>query len=426
MSESTVRRPRRRVWKIVLIVVGIIAALFAAFVVQVQIAASARWAQAGQRARELVARAEARPTARPTLMAASTPGNAWDDYRPAMLGAGKIGSREEIGKFVDRLADAPDLDTLRPILAAEAARLIRLRAGAARESVQYGYDWKRGFSMELPGLLDSQSLAQLALAQSRLELADGRPVEALDLLLSVAQLGRDLGSDGSLICEMIGIAILNLSFYELADLLRNDALDAESLARLEDALERLDASFPSHGECLRGELTSAYAGIVLGSDREQLPPAMGLLAWRYGFSARLMLAAGLAEIEAVYEQVAQEEASPWSVRARTLEENGRRVQHSNNFLVALIAAGTLSSARAGVETRSRLRLLREAAHWRRTGERLSLEDPFGGTLRFAAVGDDAKLWSLGRDATDQGGVGDFKVVNEGSDLVLDVGANKKP
>jgi hypothetical protein len=45
-----------------------------------------------------------------------------------------------------------------------------------------------------------------------------------------------------------------------------------------------------------------------------------------------------------------------------------------------------------------------AAHYRATGEFLELEDPFGGMIRRGENGCRWKLWSIGPDGIDQGGV----------------------
>jgi hypothetical protein len=63
-------------------------------------------------------------------------------------------------------------------------------------------------------------------------------------------------------------------------------------------------------------------------------------------------------------------------------------------------------------------LLRVATHWRRTGELLDLDDPFGAKLKSAKSGEGLKLWSIGADGVDNSGTGQWKPA-AGADIVLE-------
>ena len=69
--------------------------------------------------------------------------------------------------------------------------------------------------------------------------------------------------------------------------------------------------------------------------------------------------------------------------------------------------------------RVHLRLLRAAAHYRRTGEILELEDPFGTKLLHHESGGRLKLWSVGEDSVDQKGLGSWQA-KPFEDIVLEV------
>jgi hypothetical protein len=59
-----------------------------------------------------------------------------------------------------------------------------------------------------------------------------------------------------------------------------------------------------------------------------------------------------------------------------------------------------------------------AAHYLATGAFVELKDPFGASLRHSDPGLPLKIWSVGRDGVDQGGLGDWS--SESRDLVLEL------
>ncbi|HZE97282.1 MAG TPA: hypothetical protein VE981_09660 [Planctomycetota bacterium] len=83
-----------------------------------------------------------------------------------------------------------------------------------------------------------------------------------------------------------------------------------------------------------------------------------------------------------------------------------------------MATGQASSERYIRDLLAQLRLLRVTTHYRRTGEQLVLPDSFGAQLMSAASGAGLKLWSIGADGVDNGGVGEWRP-KLGPDIVLE-------
>jgi hypothetical protein len=68
--------------------------------------------------------------------------------------------------------------------------------------------------------------------------------------------------------------------------------------------------------------------------------------------------------------------------------------------------------------RAQLRMLRVAMTHLAGGVPLDLDDPFGGKLKTSLGGDMLRVWSIGPDAVDDGGVGDWGF--KGKDVVLEL------
>ena len=101
------------------------------------------------------------------------------------------------------------------------------------------------------------------------------------------------------------------------------------------------------------------------------------------------------------------------------QEMDREIQGLANPVARFMIPRLLLGHRAGRERRVQLTLLRVAAHYRATGEILDLDDPFGAKLITSKTGDHLKVWSVGRDGVDDGGLGDWRHTS-GRDIVLDV------
>lgn len=406
--------PRRPPWKALAVVAAVLLVLIGGFFAWVQVVADRRWAALEKRVPELIAEARARDPRRPVLRGEAVPGSAWTDYNPALAAIKGLKS-SDLGDWVSR-APAADRSKAEAAVAAHAGSLALLRAGVRKAEGAYPYAFEKGFSADLPGLLQSQNLVHLAVTQARFLAEAGRRREAVELLLDASWFAADLGRNTVLIAEMISWALLSSALDELRALLgETDSKDLE-LAELGRALAVLEGLLPSHAESMLNEAASATAGLT-DAETEGLGLSDGigrLSAWRYGFSGRLMIA-DAADAHLRFMRRSAASGPSWAEIQRVQQELFGEVVAQKNPIVRILVPGLLSSHKTGFERRAQLRLLRAAVALRAGGPMPELEDPFGGKLRT----DGAKLWSRGQDGVDGGGVGAWKPERTG-DIVLEL------
>jgi hypothetical protein len=339
------------------------------------------------------------------------PGNAWTDYNQA-LAAVKPLNAADLGSFVARQMNADRAKALAAVAAYEGA-LDFVRSGARRAEGTFPYEYEKGFAADIPGLLETQKLTNVAVSKARLLAEAGKAKEAGELLLDILWLGADQGRNTVLIGEMISSANVALALEELRAMAVDDAMKDVDWPEVARVLASLDAAWPSHGESMLNEAASAAAGLLKADAAtafgEGTVGALG--AWRFGFSTRLMIADALDTHIELMRRVAEGSRSYAEAEA-VAKELDERLKSSSNPIVQIMVPGLASTHRVGFERRAQLRLLRTAVA-RRLGQALELDDPFGGKLR----GDAAKLWSVGQDGVDGGGVGSWKPARTG-DIVL--------
>lgn len=424
MSEAAteVRKPKRvATWKIVLVFLGALAVLLIVAVLWISAVGSRRWAAMEKTVRELHAETVARDASRPALRGVAVAGNGWDDYAIALkaMDAAK-GSEAVLGEFVSRGPKA-DRAKVEAVLAAHGAALEPLRRGAARTHARYPIVWQEGFSANVPGLLQAQKLANLAVCRSRFLVEEGKPREAAELLLDTCQFGRDMGINQVLISEMIALAIYGVALDELRDLVLSAKLSREDLLAVAAELEQLDRTFPPHGFSMMNEALMAGWGFIKlegGTEEERRAlGAPGLVS--LGFASRLLYADAFDTELDFMKRAAEAEGRPWPEVQKLGQEMEAEGSRLKNPISKIMVPGLISSTRSGRERRAQLRFVLVAARYRATGEAPDLDDPFGTKLRTSRSGDRLKVWSVGRDGVDDGGAGGWKAA-AGADLVLEV------
>lgn len=395
---------RRRIptWKILLGIAGVVLVVLGACGIWFAAAANRRYAEAVRKAKEQVARVRDRDRRRPVLHGESRPGNAWEDYAPALAQAGGIKDLAKLGLLVDRLPSA-DRSAGETALRNHEAAIDLLRRGAARERSDFGYDWDEGFEAPTPALLACVGLMNLSILKSRALLDGGSVRDSATLLLDLCQFGRDLGDDGPLVAHMVGNSILGGALNEFRDLVMAKRLDADTLRAVEEGLSALDGSFPRQDRALTDEaLMDGISQLKNGA-----PHVAG----------RLMAADLFDRLTGWGERGAAAEQSSWPESNRVNAELAAESQGSWNPLARIAVPGRSGVGKFRRQRLAQLRLLRTAVHFQRTGEVMALGDPFGGGLQSSCSGTTLKVWSVGPDGVDDGGTGDWTA--RGKDIVLD-------
>ncbi len=302
-----------------------------------------------------------------------------------------------------QLAGRPDPEAKQPpppaatTLATHSAALQQLRTGARASDGKRQVIWSAGFSHAMTSLLAARNVSNLAVLDAITAAQRGDGESAVHRLLDAAQFARDLMASPLLIEQMIGAAkvvIATREVHEKSDLLRH--LDRAALDVFARGLERLDASLPLDARWLESEAT-LFANVDLTAPRAGDNPFAGLAlrGWRYGFSARLVLAEhGLQQL-AVGARVRALCAERRSVDIAELQSLWREFETSSNPITKMCTPNLKAAWQSRTDALAAVRLTRMACDHARGVPVVALPDPVGGELRWAvdATGT-ATFWSL--------------------------------
>lgn len=327
---------------------------------------------------------------RPVLQGTPLPGDANQDY---------LAAEAEVlaGSVYDTLRHGLERMSPRDLAAVNAAypdlsRMVTLvRRGACRERVSFRNDRYT----EAPVCVST-----LMFLAVRRFVSAGQDKLAAEAILDALQYGRDVAETR----QDVGRIVLILGLGELRTHLVAGRFDPESLRLLEHGLETLDGSFPSTDqEHLRWARTWALEARAPRSDGR-------LNEWlergNYTTLCDLCLkAVGACKLDWLHERE--------TLRSLDLELENSLNPRSRHSSIGLEGCGAYSR-----HLRAQLRLLRVGTHFLSTGLVIDLEDPFGGRLRSTLSGDALKVWSVGRDAVDDGGAGEWGF--KGKDIVLEL------
>ncbi|MBI3855314.1 MAG: hypothetical protein HY293_06450, partial [Planctomycetes bacterium] len=277
-----------------------------------------------------------------------------------------------------------------------------------------GLEWKEG-ALDLPSRYGTAVVARLAVCQARFLADRGRPREAVELLVDCCRFAGDLDH----------VEDMEPEFRELNALIETGRLSRPDLEELGRELEILDRGFPRRGHRMFLDFI-ALASLLIKSGGTVTPQLVGLGAdpedalWRYGFSGRLMKTDAFETTVRALRQLNEADERPWLESRVLLQRIAAELGASSNPIARTAPDEILRSDLAHRGHRAQLRLIRIAARYRATGELLDLEDPFGDKLH-SRLGEDAlKVWSVGTEGKDHGGIGTFSFDAEGQDLLLEV------
>ncbi len=411
--------PRRLVtWKRALAVIVVAALVWAAAAFLVRRITESRWAAMKSAWQGLRDEARSRDRVRPPLRGDPLPGNAWEDYSHVI---------REVRTLYDLESQAPriylesgsgaDRGLVEKVLARHPVIIEALGRGARRSDASLALEWKEG-ALVLPNRYGTAVVARLAVCQARFLADQGRPREAIELLVDACRFAGDLDH----------VEDMEPEYRELLAMIDSGRLSRADLEEIDRELEIVDKGFPRRGHRVFLELV-ALGSLLITTGGTVTPQAVGLgvdpedSLWRFGFSPRLMKADAFEKIADAARQLSEADDRPWTESRDLLARLNAELGAGKNPIVRIAPDEILRSDVIHRGSRAQLRLIRTAARYRATGEILELEDPFGDRMRNQADEDSIKLWSVGPQGRDHGGAGTFSVDAEGreeQDILLRV------
>jgi hypothetical protein len=336
---------------------------------------------------------------RPVLYGIAHAGNAWDDYESALAGCNAL-APSALRKAVES-APGEDFGDIRETLRSHANVLVDLARGTHRMAARIPRRPMSGVPVEF-GSRDASDLpAYLAVLRARDLVKSGDIREGIRALFDVCQYGRDMADDSGLINELTAMRILGAGLTEL-DRCMALPVGRDVLLELKSALQRLDEHFPDHRQVLRNEALASYE--MIADERS------GLLYHR------LRAKSAVGHLISWIERACDAEGRPWLESRQLMQEIQKEADRSGNAYVHRIPIPYLSEPRVRAR-RAQLRLLRAAVSSRLGESMPELVDPFGSTPSQLLGRDALKVWSVGPDGKDDGGVGGWDYA-AGKDIVL--------
>jgi hypothetical protein len=379
-----------------------------------------RWEALRNRTTKLKRDAMTRKSPRTVLRGKPVPGNAWDEYNIA-LNAPWPKDAQNGGIFYQFASGQPGVngDRVKEMVVEQEPLLDHLRRAAQRSDGQYPYNWDAGLP-DSPSLLRSRMLANLALAKAKMLTDDGKAQEAAELLLDVTAFGRDLSTNTTLLMDLVGVAVYQVSFEGLRNLVLSGKLTRAQLEDLAKKLETVERDIPSLDSTFSNEILGTGTAILqmqAGDDRgwRERAKAGG---WRFAAFPQSTMLEAFEENDLFMDRYNKADQKDFSAAKRAMDAIAAEVAASPNPIVREFIPGMSRVVEVHRERLTMLRLVRAAALFRATGKTPAIEDPFGASLFFKEESGKARIWSVGPDGKNQNGVGNFD--RGGPDMVLEI------
>jgi hypothetical protein len=424
----------RRAWKWAVGVFGGMLALVCVIVLEAHLKASATFDWNDREVADKIAAIRARDWTRPPVPGTASPGNAWDLYRKAFASIEAI-PREE-ADFVPEIAgdtpegEEPEDEVLEAFYAAYQPLLEEIRLAVGSGRVDPAYPYEKGYDSDLTHLSRVIRSTRFLAGAMSLKYRSGHDAEALDLASVGLAMGQDTARGGPLVSRLVEMASVGIVVESVRPLFEDVDLQPSDLERFAVQLDRLENTrlpikeFVEVEEVLlRAHLHHAdwskftKSGFVsLGS----APESPVWPSWKLLFSKKLTRAAALSEVATYYHDLLAVCDGPAYSRPEAVSRVANRSRPSDNPLIRDFNRGDERFFKIEATRALDLTLLRVATAlaWYEADKGkppASLNDlvpryiskvpdcPYTGTpLRYLP----GKVWSIGGDLKDDGGVCD--------------------
>jgi hypothetical protein len=153
---------------------------------------------------------------------------------------------------------------MRKYIKGQADRIKTLADAARIKACDWGYDYSKGFDMVLAPLGDMRTLARIVLADANIRLEDGDWQGGLERCRIAYGMARHVKTDSVLVCNLVGIAIEDITNQVMTRLLSKTSEDTEALTQARRLLEQVAQENPRMKLCLEHEalMVSQYKDVA--------------------------------------------------------------------------------------------------------------------------------------------------------------------
>jgi len=131
---------------------------------------------------------------------------------------------------------------------------IKTLADAARiKACDWGYDYSMGFDMVMAPLGDMRTLARIVLADANIHLDAGDWQGGIERCGIAYGMARHIKTDSVLVCNLIGIAIEDITNQVMTKMFSEKSMDTDVLTQARRLLERVAMNNPGMQPCLEQE-----------------------------------------------------------------------------------------------------------------------------------------------------------------------------
>jgi hypothetical protein len=360
---------------------------------------------------------------RPVLRGEPLPGNAWKDYEK--VGTLKFGeSFYAIENFVSGKSERSREEIL-ALMEPYLPLLNWVQAGTHRTEVLRIAPWNDS----LPYGFSGWYATALGVCRARFLVEEGDIAGAVELLLDLMQYLGDLGRLGRGFSLSSAVHQRDRVVTELNAMMAVGLLNRDDLRRVVREMAVLEKSVPPFGTMMRDAAMFSALRVLRTQTVEKYLAELAIHdtkvpTWQFGFSQKLLMSR-YADLEyRVAEGIAQGDGKPWAeARERTVRICDEATAARHPLYVWTWNPGGrvdwLGFQQAYLLCVAHFRLTRAAAEYLAEGKVPELDDPFGDKLLSAKAGLVMRIWSVGWDGIDQGGVGGWSGKNS-PDIVLEV------
>lgn len=332
-----------------------------------------RWHHLESRVAELRATADTRFRPRPVLRGTPIPGNAWDDYLPALALVANAGDEPETaeGRRLWRSTCAPAVEILQRGTRRAEVGWICVRARQGEDDREAGF------------LGQILSVGRIGVDRADLLLEEGKTREGIELALDLLKFAEDVAADGDERAQYSAWHLQETAMVVLEHALQGDRLTGDNCRQIDRELGQLDTTFPRLAPVLLGRLEQYGTWILKEAPLSDLVGCRATGAaiptgWRELYSERMMKVAAFDTTDALITRLLRSDQS------RTAEEEAQRdaldagrAEAKNTYTKILTNPSYIPKSGRSRSLRSWMRALRVGAHFGATGEVLDLLDTEG-------------------------------------------------